>query len=167
MAQTPLTTDTAYASTTDFTERYDSRTTADLLSDSGKRLTASQVASSTRLSTLLLQCSGEVEVAAVAGRRYLPEDLNALTGAAQQVLVGLVCDLALWRLLSRRPLVQPMPVQCQFALDLLERLRGGERIFPTSESSTAGVNVERVSETDCLLTEKAKRYFGCSCCDGC
>ena len=165
MAQTPLTGSSAYATNADFLERYDARTVGDLLSDQGKRLQPSSISGSTRLTALLQQVSGEIEVAAVAGKRYQPEDLTALTGNAQQFLVGMVCDLALWRLLNRRPMIQQMPLQCQQAFQLLELLRGGERIFPTDEAADAGVNIERVSETDCLLTEKAKRYFGCSCSD--
>lgn len=165
MAQTPLTGSSAYATNAQLLERYDVRTVADLLSDAGRRLSAGEVTNSTRLSALLQQVSGEIEAAAVAGRRYLPADLAALTGNAKEFLIGLVCDLVLLRLFSRRPGLYPVPTQCQRAELMLETLREGQRIFPTEESASAGMTVERVDETDTFLTECGRRYFGnLDCC---
>lgn len=141
--------------------RFDVRTLGDLLSDTNTRLTAAQVQASTVLETLLLEASGEVETACIAGQRYLPEDLDALEGASLQKLKGIVCGFAFSLLMDRRPnIIAEAPKRVKDALVLLEQLRGGERIFSLAGAAEAGYTVERVRETQCLTSQGAVRMLG-------
>lgn len=164
MAQTPLTSATPYATNADMIIAYDVRTLGQLLSDTNTSLTSSQVANSSLLTTLLLRASGRIESACVAGRRYLPVDLNALTGAAAEFLVDLTCDLCFGLVLKRRPiLAQNPPEQVKDALMTLQALRGGDRIFPTEEAADAGMTITRLAD-GCLVSHAAYRMLGIPCC---
>jgi hypothetical protein len=171
MALTPLTSATTYATNLQFLERYDVRTVADLLSDSDTTLTTSQVQSSTRLTTLLQQASGDIEAACVAGLRYLPTDLQALLtngGTGAEYLIGLTCDLAMWKLMNRRPspVATSPPGPAAAALEALQLLRGGERILAFQEAGNAGVEVD-IEQPCCTITTTASRYFGFPDCNSC
>lgn len=173
MPLTPLTGSTSYASTSDFLIRYDVRTVGDLLSDTDVSLSAGEVVSSTRLQALLDQASGEVETACSAGKRYQPDDLDALIdngGNGAQYLIGLVCDLTMWKLMNRRPspVATAPPGPAQSALDALQLLRGGERILAFEEAAEAGKQVRFLTQSGCTITKVASRYFGFPrCCNGC
>lgn len=173
MPQTPLTSATSYATNDQMIDRYDVRTLGDLLSDTDTSLSSSEVSNSTRLTTLLKQASGEVEAACVAGRRYVPEDLQAMLdddGVGADLLIGLVCDIAMWRIMNRRPspVATDPPGPAKSALQALEQLRGGERIFPFDQSADAGKTVEKVGiEHGCNIVTAASRYFGFPLCGGC
>lgn len=141
--------------------RYDVRTLGDLLSDTGTRLTSSQVQSSTVLDTLLLQASGEVETACIAGERYLPADLDALEGASLEKLKGLVCGLTMGYLIDRRPnVITTEPKQVSKAFELLNQLREGERIFSLDGAAAAGMTVERIVENCAFVSKRAYRMLG-------
>lgn len=171
MTMTPLTGSTSYATPTQFLDRYDVRTVGDLLSDTDVSLSSGEVLTSTRLQALLDQASGEIETAAVAGLRYRPDDLDALItngGNGAQYLVGLVCDLAMYKLMNRRPspVATAPPGPAQAALDALQMLRDGERIFGFVEAGVAGMTVTKVSG-QCSIVSSAQRYFGFPLCGGC
>lgn len=172
MALTPLTGSTSYATPTQFLDRYDVRTVGDLLSDTDTSLTASEVLTSTRLQAILDQASGDVETACVAGRRYVPDDLDALIangGNSAHYLIGLVCDLAMYKIMNRRPspVATAPPGPAQTALDALQLLRGGERILGFEEAATAGVRVQFINQNRCSITNQAARYFGYPLCGTC
>ena len=156
----------SYASNDDMAVRYDVRTLGDLLSDSNTRLTSSQVTASTVLTALLEEASGDIELACIAGERYLPEDLDALEGVSEQKLIGLVCDIAFSRLMDRRPnVISEAPRRVKDAFDTLNMLREGARIFSLGGAAEAGYLVERVVETQCLVSQGASRMLG-SCTEG-
>lgn len=161
MAQEWIGSTTGYADNDDMIVRYDVRTLGDLLSDTGTRLTSVQVQASATLTELLLQASGELETACIAGERYLPEDLDALEGASEAKLVGLVCGLAMSYLIDRRPnIITTEPKQVTKAFELLNQLRQGERIFSLAESAAAGKDVHRVVETCAFVSKRAYRMLG-------
>jgi hypothetical protein len=114
----------------------------------------------------LMAASGELESACQVAARYSPADLAALTGAGAARLSKLVADLAFWRLSQRRqpnaadPKNVPGAVQ---ALEDLDRLRDGERIFPFVESADAGlpsVSDPDLSQQANPLIQEASPYFG-------
>lgn len=161
MVMTPSSGSTPYASAADFAERYDIRTIGDLLSDLGVRLPAGQVLTSSRLTTLLMQASGMLESAALAGKRYTTEDLAALTGNSKEYMKGIICDLVIWVLLGRRPTREGgIPEIVKGAVEAVELLRHGHRIFAFTEVQDAGKNVIVADTPAPLLTSRARRLFG-------
>lgn len=90
----------------------------------------------------LRHASGEVESACTRGNLYTPADLAVLAasgGNGAAFLRGLVADLAAARLRARRAHVaEPLP-QEQKAMELLDALSRGVRIFPVAEAQDAGL----------------------------
>ena len=118
------------------------------------------------LAGLLLAASGELESAALVGRRYAAADLAGLAGAGLSRLQKVVADLAFWSLVQRRQPAGGDPKTCPGAVQALEeldRLRNGERIFSFDESAGAGlpsVSQLGVDRHAVPLVEAAWRYFG-------
>lgn len=163
---TPLSSSDSYCTVTEFLERADARTVGDLVSDSGARVSASSLTANANVLTAIADASGMLESACVAGERYTPADLLALTGVSASFLRMLVSDLALGRLILRRPQKDtPLPASYQLALDWLEKLRRGERVFGFQETADAGVYENNfIRETDLqeanLATYQSQRLFG-------
>lgn len=158
---TPISNTNPYCSTTQFLDHYDARPVGDYLSDTTSRLSRDEIIASTVLLKLLKKSSGLIESALMAGGRYTPEDLLALTGDSLAYLEGLTADLTMWMVLNRRPnRVGEIPKQCQMAIDMLERLRGGERILGLQAQIAAGETVDNAIPPDTLLTVRGSRFFG-------
>lgn len=145
---TPASGNAPYAFASDFLARCDIRSAAQLLSDDGVPLTAPQVLASSILTDLLAESSGEVESACLVGGRYMIDqsstppvnDLAALTGNAQRMLVGLVCTLTMMKLFLRRPDRAPPDYKPgEIASKRLESLEEGTAVFGTLEAQAAGV----------------------------
>lgn len=163
MPQTPLTSALGYCTIAEFLNFADLRTVGDLVSDTDERETS--LTNNDVLLAAIQRASGMVESAAVIGNRYLPSDLAALTGSAQQLLIGLVADLVIGILYKRRPNKGDPPGSYKEALDMLQQLREGERIFPTQESADAGLPEHQIEtpidvENRNGLSVVAHRYFG-------
>lgn len=116
---------------------------------------------------MVLAASGELESYALSGARYSPEDLQGLTGAQAAFLESIVAGLAVWKLAQRRHPGSAKPKDIpgvQMAVESLEALRKGERIFGIQEVQEAAV-MDTVSiepaETDLRRTvNAARRMFG-------
>lgn len=165
MAQTPLTSATAYAAPADLFARADIRNVGDWASDDGTRHGGSPnpnpaiLATDANVLTALLDASGELESACLVGGRYLPVDLAVLLAvnpsAGRNVVLDLVCGLALGKLYRRRPNVgTPVPAQTLEAQGKLQALAAGERILPFQETADAG----RVADSVELVTDVEKRW---------
>src|SRR5215475_13456156 len=115
----PLSSQTAYASVEDLLLRYDSRTIGQLVSDMNTPVAADKLKANDTVLAALMDASGSLESACVAGNRYLPSDLQNLTGASQGFLKMLTCDLAMGRLVLRRPTKDGIPDFYQQALQWL------------------------------------------------
>jgi hypothetical protein len=166
---TVLTSSTPYCTAVLFTTFHDWRHAADLLADDDTRLAdEATVQANTKLEKFLMVASGVVESACLVSGRYKPADLTALTGATQAILQQLVADLAFWLMTRRRwPDTKPQDVPgAGDALELLERLRLGERIFGLQEVADAGLATttdmapaNSVYEVD-RVSVQANRFFG-------
>jgi hypothetical protein len=119
------------------------------------------------LLAVLLGASGELESACQVGNRYSAADLAALTGSGLHRVRKVVADLAFWALCQRRTPQSGNPETvpgAKQALEELDRLRKGERIFSFSESADAGL--PETVRPDPSLNEagraviQAKRLFG-------
>jgi len=117
----------------------------------------------------LLAASGELESACLAGNRYRPGDLVALTGgttASAVRLKKLVADLAYWSLMQRRQPASADPKNCpgaQQAIDTLQQLREGQRVFGFAETGDAGLAstvAPDVSARPKAIEIQAYRFFG-------
>src|SRR5882724_7101975 len=177
----PKTLDTAaatYLPVSEFLKRTDVRVVADYCSDLGSRIGSSTdvaamksaLASDLNLAALLLDATGELEQACQLGGRYSSADLLAMSAAT-----GTAGQARLWRILSRicvalmferRPDRElKIPEIYQNAMDTLQMLRDGERIFPFIETELAGqveTDVETPDDVEnrMLTTFQARRYFG-------
>lgn len=185
---TPNSSFTAYAGVADCTDLRDWRQWADYLNDDNTRpASAAAVQSSLLLGRALKWASGEIESAVTVGKRYKPEDLIELTEAqviptaqggdgvqtgsvvAKELLIALTVDLAFWWCVKRRKSgIKPSEVAgVEEALDKLERLRLGERVFPINDTQDAGLpDVTPLdSWTDPAtaaepISVRASRFFG-------
>lgn len=166
MPSTPNTSAVSYLPVGELLKRVDWRTIADFVSDAGTRGAQSTLATDPNVAALLLDASGMVESACLAGNRYLPVDLAALTGAGQAYLFRLIADVFVGLMIRRRPdKALPVPVCYEDAMQQIEKLRGGDRIFSFQESMDAGgvhheVESAQVVEDRDLLTLQADRFFG-------
>lgn len=184
---------TGYCAAADLVAHRDYRQWADLVNDDNTRL-ADAAAVTTNASTTdgvlyraIRWASGMIEAAVTTGNRYRPEDLLELfdlqtipavqggngstTGytVGRDLLVGLCVDLAYWWATKRRfPGKKPEDVSgAEEALELLERLRIGERIFPIAATQDAGlaevtpIDFEtNVRDSADPITVRAGRFFG-------
>lgn len=180
---------TPYAAITDVTDLRDYRQWADLFNDDNTRLTSAVAVQNHALTLRALRwASAQIESAVTVGMRYKPEDLIELTESqiipiaqggdgiqsafvvAKEMLINLTVDLAFWWLKKRRyASIKPDQISgAQEALDTLEYLRRGERVFPILDSQDAGVGADVVPldiETDVQtaaepISVRAGRFFG-------
>lgn len=169
---TPASSATAYANFLDISYRYDPRTIGELASDTGVKLLPAQLANSDRLSKALLSASGMVEAACTVGKKYNIDlasginDLAALTGASEEFLKDIVCDLAMGRLFLARPdRAGEVPKAYEMALAHLEELRLGSLVFGLSAQQAAS-NLDTHVETAAQVEDRggivytASRLFG-------
>jgi hypothetical protein len=164
MAQTPLSTSTPYCSATDLFVYHDQDQVADMLrtGDTTRPSLASMLDSSTAVGAMLrrflMAGSGQIESTCLIGRRYVPEDLQALTGASLETLVKLNADLTFWALCKRRqpnasdPRNVPGAME---AVEMLKALRDGESVFGFEETADAGLPDVIQARPDRLLTPNA------------
>lgn len=132
---------TGYATGADLLNYHDARSVCSFVADDDVKIAESAVPTNAKVLAALLRASGEVEMAAQTGGKYSPTDLDGLTGAGEQALVGLVCDLAFWHLAKRRrDGLKPDQVSgAEQALKLLEQLRKGDMVFPIDNIGDAGI----------------------------
>lgn len=125
----------------------------------GEMLNSSSTAGS-MLNSFLLAGAGRIESVCLIGRRYTPEDLQALTGASAQMLVKLNADVSFWQLNQRRQPVSSDPRNVPGAMDaveLMKALRDGEAIFGFVESANAGLPDVVQASPNALMTPNAVR----------
>lgn len=141
MPATPATTASPYCTAFQAMQYHDYEQIADLLRDGDDaRPSRGGAMASAIFAQMLLAASGELESACLRGQRYTPEDLNALTGAGAAFLQKTVADLAFWRLMQRRQPASADPERvpgAKQAMESLEALKSGERIFPFLETQLA------------------------------
>lgn len=162
---TPLSSSASYCTAAEFVKRYDLRQIGDLIGDDDTRVDGCNIATHPNVLAALEDASGEVEMACLVGKRYVPTDLNTLTGMSKRRLQKLVSDLAMWCLMCRRyPAMEPTTTYSG-AVALLQQLREGVRIFGLEETADAGlpkhkfVDLQEI-ETLNLGTHQARRFFG-------
>ncbi len=157
---------TTYLPAAEFLKRCDHRTTGDLCSDADSRVSAANLLTNDNLTAALQDASGLVESAALVGGRYTPDDINALAGNGLRYLYRLITIITRAFLVDRRPTIGvPMPVGFDWAMNQLQLLREGQRIFSFSETADAGLPAHHEMtpdevETRRLTTIEARNLYG-------
>ncbi len=168
MAMTPASSTAAYCTNAQALVFFDQSVWGDLCSNSGTRLTPTQLATDTTLTTLLLEATGQIEEAVSCGGRYKVADLQALqasTTAGGIFLARMVATIAFWTATQRRYPQTIMPEGIQRVYDAINMLRSGIGIFSFLETQAAGLaSTERWYESLNDLWDspvwEARRMFG-------
>lgn len=175
MAQTPNSTATPYCSAAVLFQFHDWQQIADMLRDGESprptkmRLLDATSTEGAQLVNMLLAASGELESACQVGARYSPADLAALTGAGLLRLKKLTADLAFWLICEFRQPATADPKSipgAAKALEALEQLKDGKRIFSFTESGTAGnpsvgtPDTSKMPDPGSILNRASRLFIG-------
>lgn len=133
----------AYATSNDMQTRYDVRSLAEMVSDTDAAVAVDDLDTDPILAAVLDDASGEIDAALLTGGRYLPSQLEALTGNAAAHLIRLTCTLAICFLRKRRPGgfqsdIQQNEADEKWAQDRLDRLARGIDVFDVGTLLSAG-----------------------------
>ena len=165
-------TETPYADAADLIKRYDVRQIGDLVNDDDTRADAGDIAASGVVDAAMLDASGDLEAAVMAGAMYtlgnleriaFPDAPATLTATGHR-LKRIVCAIAFWRLWNRRhPFDTPkdFPAVIEAYADL-EKLAQGETIFGLEETVAASQpsTTEWINPLDYTRhTYQAARFF--------
>ena len=162
---TPLSSVSSYATPAMLLLFKDARLIGDFVLDTGVREGSAALLTDPSVLNALSWASGQIESACVTGEKYTPTDLNSLTGVSQTYLQGLCCDLAFWKLLIRRYPTTGITEEYRSAMEALEKLRLGERIFGLQAQAAAGLpsdafETQSQIDTAGLNTSIACRFYG-------
>lgn len=152
--------------------RYDVRTLGDLCSDTGTRISSTDLLTSPKMLTNLSEASGKLMAAIKKGGRYTQTQLDALTGDSLEYLKGLECRICfylLWRIkpYTNREAQSRTTIYETDYRDAIRLLASGEDIFPTDEHVDAGhMEVDAMSAVEVesfglVRDVAANRYFPC------
>ena len=127
----------AYADADDLVVYYDSRTIKDLLSDTGEPV--GSLANNNKLTAILSAASGLIDSALRVGGLYDPDDLDALSDESQDLLKMYTCQIAMAKLILRRPEKWKAANDFQQDIDqILDMFRSGARVFEIDNNIAAG-----------------------------
>lgn len=122
-----------YIDASDVTARFDVSVLGDCLSDDPRvRLTESELeASPGPLDPFILDACGRIDTALLAGKRYLPSELAALSANSEAHLKRMCCSLVLIYVIGRRPgthtdIRQELMTETEA---FLKQLSSGEEVF--------------------------------------
>ena len=170
----------AYCTGAQFLERYDARRVSELIRDDGVKLStgfAAYCISNANLLAALEDASAEIDAAAFVGKRYSKDRLTTLVAVDSGgklvntggfLLLRLVADIAYANLVSRRGLAATETSQLSpngsKALEMLQLIRSGERIFDTSDGGNADAGlmqtVKLTGTQASNMLNSSFRYFG-------
>ena len=166
MAQTSISSATAYATPTDLMNAYSvSKIGAWAAGPGQPALTQFQILTNPIVASALMRASGRLEAACARGGRYFPADLAALTGVSQAFMVELVSTLAA-HILAKRYLPEPDKIGgYEDAAKILQDLNDGGIIFSFQETVDAGnpANIDLKFDAqgkEQRVTERYRRLFG-------
>ena len=160
----------AYATVTQFLDRYDQRDVGALVSDNDLEVSRDDLLNDidlrSPLQAALDDASGEIEAALLVGGQYSVSDLTGLTGNSAAYLTRITCDIAMASLFDRRPLqdLEKSNLLHERSEKYLDRLRKGENVLNVTtaiEAGTASITGPDVSRYDRLnlIPERARHYF--------
>jgi hypothetical protein len=156
MPMTPASSLVSYLSVDEFLDRRDRRSVAQYCTDDPSNpADPNNLGSNRQLIAALNGASGQLESAVMRSQIYQLADLQALTGVSLEYMKKILSDLAMYDLMTRRP--GPAPSETVIdaynrALEALEALANGTRIFSFLETAEAGL----VETQPFLLTDYYK-----------
>ena len=129
-----------YATWENVINRFDKRLIRDLCSDDGQPIDEDDLDTNEILTKAITGASGEVESAVMVGEFYSPDQLAALTGNSQELLIDLTCELTFLRLIRRRgeKYSEDYKDMRKSVMDWLERLRKGQNVFNVAANIQSG-----------------------------
>jgi phage gp36-like protein len=163
----------AIATVNNLIDRFDVRELGQLASDTNIPLNATQLQTATPVLAALQDATGVLMSALYVAFKYTQSDIDIIlndqdTGPdaddSLALLVRIVCDLAVVYLAQRRgrsykekfPLVQE-------SLDLIQKLRNGERVLNLMDKEKAGLTQQAIvtvcDQVNAGLVQTAWRYF--------
>jgi phage gp36-like protein len=155
-----------YATVDEFLERYDVRDIGDLLADDNVQITAAQCQTNKKLLAALNDASGEIDSAVMVGERYTPTDLRNLTANSAYTLIRITCEIALARLMQRRPgrAIEQVKAMREAADASLKSLSQGNAVLETTTAGTAGQpSISTITFAEYtslnLLRDRASGYY--------
>lgn len=157
-------TNASYFDPADLATYIDARVMAEGLSDDGTPVTNPFV--SAACGKMCLRASGAIESAATHRGKYTVDDLNNLTLASHELLVGIGAGLVCGYLRDRRAVISDDQLKMATeAEEYLDALRDGARIFTVQAivdaSNMSGRCESQTAKDDRgALTSLASRYFG-------
>lgn len=173
-AKTVASATSSYLSAAEFLKRADARTVGQLCSDTeGVTVSPTALLTDPNLQAALDAASGELEEAIFVGQKYRLEDLNVLANTpcnSRARIFDLLSDLALGKLLKRRPnfqvtMTQGEMAQIAAAEEELDHIAQGTKIIAFLETMAAGLldqniltNAEITQRN--LLVVQVERYLG-------
>ena len=177
MAQTPLSSSSAYVTAAQVFNFYSRSIVADVLKALPTSPRPSYLAmldatnpAGARLLEFAKRGAGEIESYCLLGKRYQPVDLAALTGVSATFLQGLNAAEAVWFGYQATKPASADRKDCPGALEalnVLEALGKGDRIFGLDETAEAGLIATSLPNPGQLASSRvvldAARFFGISC----
>ncbi len=154
-----------YATPDDLTAYFDARVIADLASDDD--VPAQSVETDPNVAKALSAAASQINAAVMCGNLYTAADLAGLTGDDRESLLELNCQLAMAKLIRRRPEKFGADGYKEFVEEAegrLEQLRKGERLFNIAAQAAAGTPVvdgpstatmERLN----LITARTRNFY--------
>ena len=169
----PISSQTAYITPADFLARKDQRSVGQYCSFDGQDvLTYAELVGppvNVTLAAALNTASGALESAVLTSQHYAVTDLQALDGMSLEYMKTILSDIAMYEIVCNRPTNNPpetVSQKYQLALQALQDLSDGKRIFAFQETADAGLpKVQRISPftryfTDGMVTARMNRGFG-------
>lgn len=126
-----------WASISELSARYDTRVLAQLVSDTDTA--AGSISSNSILTAMLEDATAIVQSAVYQGQTYTSSQMATIAAAKNPLLIRLVCDIAVQKLHARRMRDMPSHLQSSYdeAMDLLDELRKGTRVFDSDANASA------------------------------
>lgn len=155
----------AYADPTDLATYFDVNVISDLASDDGTPV--QDYTTDGNITAALSAASGQINAAVMVGEIYVAADLSALTGDDLQLLKEICCQLAMAKLIRRRPEKYGNESYQQYVKDAeeyLDRLRKGERLFNLAAQAGAGIpeidgpTIVTVTNNN-LITSRSRNFY--------
>ncbi len=138
----------AYITVDELYDAYDRRLIEELGTDIGGA--GGMTTANSKILTAIERASEDVQMAATVGGRYTTDDLDTLKTDDRWALKGLVADLAVYRLVSRRMADIPEAIReaLRLANERLAELRDGDAVFPVDSARTSGkASISIISES--------------------
>jgi len=131
----------SYATPADILLRFDANLLGMLVNDNSQKLTPMQLQTDSALQAALDDATGIIESALYVAYKYTAAEIATVTAGSVSLLKRLCCDLAIVMLCQRRAYdyADKYPM-LNLTLDLIQKLRYGERVLDFGPNENAGLS---------------------------